>query len=153
MSDVTVAPAGAAQIEALCRIADATLFPGEMLPEMIAPALAGSEDEIWLTAQVDDTPIGFAFARRAEMADRVWNMLALGVDPARQRGGAGRALTTALIARLRGLGARLLMVDTSSDPAQTAALAFYSALGFRQVARIPDYWAEDDDKITFALPL
>ena len=52
--------------------------------------------------------------------------------------------------RLKARAARLLIVDTSSLPAFDGARAFYPALGFREEARIRDFWTDGDDKVTFA---
>lgn len=76
-------------------------------------------------------------------------MLALGVARARQKSGLGRSLSSALEAQLCKLRARVLIVDTSSAEGFDSARAFYQRQGFREEARIEDYWAPGDDKITF----
>jgi ribosomal protein S18 acetylase RimI-like enzyme len=138
--------ATSADIGAIGSIAEATgLFPAEYLPEMIAPALAGGE-EVWLVAEDDGAAQGFAFARPEEMADRVWNVLALGVSPDAQRGGHASGLLHALEARLE---ARMIIIETTQTPEQEAARAFYAKEGYEAVAQITDFYAEGEDKIVY----
>ena len=42
-------------------------------------------------------------------------------------------------------------MDTASGEELAAARAFYTALGMGQIARIPDFWAEGEDKIVAEL--
>jgi hypothetical protein len=44
---------------------------------------------------------------------------------------------------------RILIVETSSDDAQVAARKFYLHIGYTQVAVIPDFWSDGEDKIVF----
>ncbi len=76
-------------------------------------------------------------------------MLFLGVLPESRRRGVGRDLVTAVEHRAIELGARMLLIDTSSLPAMASARALYTSLGYEQVAEIPDYWAVGDSKLTF----
>lgn len=130
------------------------LFPAEMLPELMAPCLAGEADALWLTMLRDGRATGFCYARAEALTEGTWNMLALGVAASAQRSGLGARLVRALEERLRAKGARLLIVDTSGTAAFAPARSFYEACGYHQEARIRDFWAEGDDKITFrkALP-
>ena len=143
---MTVRPARATDIPALGDIAEAAgLFPAAYLPDMIAPALNGGPDT-WLVADLEDAPKGFAFARPEEMTDRVWNILALGVAPDAQ--GAGLA-TSLLHATEAQLDARMIIIETTQLPEQAAARAFYTKEGYAEVARVPDYYGEGEDKIIF----
>ena len=129
----------------LTRVVDETdLFPSEMLPDLWAAGGA-----LWLTCETDDRAIGFCYARPEEMADAVWNMLAIAVLPGMQGQSFGSELVAALEARLREDGQRLLIVDTSGLPAFARTRAFYARLGYAEEARIRDFWAAGDDKVTF----
>ena len=150
MTDTEIRPPQARDADALARVADATgLFPGEMMPDMIAGHLDGSSGEIWLAAEQNGTPVGFCFARPEPLADGTWNMLALAVAPDAQRAGLGARLVEALEQALTAHRARILIVDTSGDDAFEGARAFYDARGYGHEARIRDYWAAGDDKVTF----
>jgi ribosomal protein S18 acetylase RimI-like enzyme len=84
-----------------------------------------------------------------EMADGVFNLLFIGTLPDHRRLGGGSLLLRDAEAHLRGLGARLMIVDTSSLPAFGPARAFYARHGYDEEARIRDYWKPGDDKVTF----
>jgi ribosomal protein S18 acetylase RimI-like enzyme len=73
----------------------------------------------------------------------------IAVHPRYQRLGLGRELlaeTERLVAR-RG-GARLY-IETSSRPVYTRTRAFYVQAAYREVARLPDFYAEGDAKIIY----
>ena len=69
------------------------------------------------------------------------------------RAGAGRwfgALVGGVEAALSAEGARLLIIDTAGVVEFAAAQNLYARLGFAEVARLPDFWADAVDKVTFA---
>lgn len=141
----------ATDIAALAAIADATLFPGEMMEGMIAPALDGTGDDIWQVVCRDDVPVGFAFAQAEAMTDRTWNLRAIAVAPDLHGSGAGTALLAAMEAALAA--ARLLVIDTTQLPDQDRARRFYAARGYQQIAVIPDFFGAGEDKVTFVKTL
>ncbi|WP_299686263.1 GNAT family N-acetyltransferase [uncultured Tateyamaria sp.] len=138
-------------ITALAEIADATLFPGEMMDGMIAPALDGSGNDIWRVVTGDDVPLGFAFAQAEAMTERTWNLRAIAVAPDVQGTGAGTALLAAMEAAL--CDARLIVIDTTQRPEQARARQFYVARGYTQVAVIPAFFGPGEDKVTFVKAL
>lgn len=149
VATMKIQPTDTQDIPALQALADAVgLFPGEMLPGMVEPFLAGRDGSRWLTCREDGAAIGLCYAAQEQLAEGTWNMLALAVLPERQGRGAGAALVRRMEDDLRGR-ARILIVDTSGTPAFRDARHFYRAQGYEQEARIRDYWAEDDDKVTF----
>jgi ribosomal protein S18 acetylase RimI-like enzyme len=129
------------------------LFPATMLDDLAAPFLAGNDQEHWLVSEDGGRIEGFCFTRSETLADRVWNLLAIGVTPSQQRKGIAFSLTVNLENVLRERGQRLLIVDTSSTEPFAAARSLYLRLGYEQEARIRDFWADGDDKITFRKPL
>jgi len=76
-------------------------------------------------------------------------MLALAVHPHVQGKGYGAALVRAAEAHLREAGHRILIVDTSGTDDFAQTRAFYAHLGYAEEARIRDFWADGDDKVTF----
>lgn len=152
---IHVRPLIADDLPLVAKIVDANeMFPSEMLGDMSEGFLAVSDpntaDSLWLTATLDGAVAGFVFATPEQLADGVWNMLALAVSPAHQGAGIGAAITDALEARLRARdGARMLIVDTSGVESFALTREFYEKRGYESEARIRDYWAEGDDKVTF----
>ncbi|MEM8957982.1 MAG: GNAT family N-acetyltransferase [Pseudomonadota bacterium] len=150
MTQPDIRPTRSGDIPGLQQLLDATgLFPGEMLPGLLAGFLRGTPSEIWLTALTGGEPAGLCHAAPEPMADGTWNMRALAVRPADQGRGIGRALAAALEEMLRARQQRLIIVDTSGQAGFASARAFYASCGYGEVARIRDFWASGDDKITF----
>ena len=145
-----IRPTVEADLPALEAIVDATgLFPSELLPEMTQKFLAGDgTDGSWLTLD-DDGPAALAYYVPEPMTEGTWNVLAIAVHPARQGRGHGTALMRHIEEVLAAQGARVLLVDTSGVPAFERTRAFYRGLGYDEEARIRDYWAAGDDKVTF----
>ena len=141
----------AAHIHSLQAILDRTgLFPSEMLPDMLRTSLANPQNrELWLTCESDGEIIGFCYAAAEAITDGTWNMLAIAVHPDRQGSGAGTAMAAALESRLRELGQRLLIADTSGTSSYSRTRQFYRNNGYLQEAVIRDFWGEGDDKVTF----
>ncbi len=147
-NSITLRPASAHDIPRLADIADASLFPGDMLPDMIAPFFEGA-DCLWHVAVTSNQVAGFAFAEPEPMTQGTWNLRAIAVAQMARRTGVGRALLQCIEADLAGQ-ARLLVIDTTQLAAQHAGRALYGALGYAQVAHITDFWEPGADKVTYA---
>ena len=151
MADFLTRAPRADDIASIGRIVeDAGLFPGEMIPGMLAPFLQGDAAALWVVIEDAGGQVaGVKYSVPEEMTDGTWNMLAIGVSPDQQGHGFGRALVAATEQALRQKAQRLLIVDTSGTDAFEGARAFYARLGYEEVACIRDFWADGDDKITF----
>jgi ribosomal protein S18 acetylase RimI-like enzyme len=146
-----IRPTHRSDIPALQAVLDATdLFPSDMLPDMVRGFLSGDETgDLWLTCAVDDTAVGFCFARPEQLADGTWNMLAIAVNPEVQGRGYGRDIVAQLERDLAALGGRVLIADTSGTDAFAKTRAFYHRCGYVEEARIRDFWTAGDDKVVF----
>jgi ribosomal protein S18 acetylase RimI-like enzyme len=149
MTKPSIKPTTKEDIPALQIVAAQTVFPGELLPEMIAAALAGESEAIWLTCHLDGSAVGFCYTVPEQMADRTWNMLALAVQPDLQGKGFGTAMIEAVEYQLRNSNQRILIVDTSGTDDFALTRKFYALNGYEEEARIRDFWAPGDDKVTF----
>ena len=144
-------PARDTDIPCLAPIAEATLFPGGMLPDMMAPALGGESEDRWLVVEHDGAPIGFAFFQPEAMTDRTWNLRAIATHPDLHGRSAGTALIGAVEAALTE--ARMLVIDTTQTSDQDRARRFYGARGYDHVATIPGFFGPEEDKVTFTKTL
>ncbi|MGR3513203.1 MAG: GNAT family N-acetyltransferase [Paracoccaceae bacterium] len=150
MTIPTIKPTSANDIAGLQAVLDGTeLFPSEMLPGMLAPTLAGETEAFWLTCQIDGEAVGLCYTVPEDFAEGTWTMLALGVRPDLQGKRLGAALVAAAEQHLKDKGQRILIVDTSGTDNFVLARKFYAQNGYEEEARIRDFWAEGDDKVTF----
>lgn len=150
MKNLNIAPTTTDDISALKVVLDQTqLFPSELLPSMLAPALSGESEAAWLTCHVDGVAVGLCFAEHEKLTDRTWNMLTLVVLPDLQGKNVGTALVQAMEDHLRSKGQRILVVDTSGKDEFALTRKFYAKNYYEEEARIRDFWAKGDDKVTY----
>ncbi len=149
MNKNAIRPLGRGDLERVAYLVETNqMFPPEMLEPMTAPFFDDPLNQRWLV--FDDGSIDAAcYYVPEEMADRVWNLLMIAVDPERHGDGLGSALMAFVERQLANEGVRILLVDTSGTAEFERTRGFYDMLGYEREARIRDYWAPGDDKITF----
>ena len=87
------------------------------------------------------------------MTDDVYDLYWIAVDRARQGRGVGQALLRFVEDTLRARDARMLLIETSSNPGYAASVRFYQAAGYREISRIKDFYRIEDDKLVFSRTL
>lgn len=75
------------------------------------------------------------------------------VDAAGQGRGLGRRLLDLTEARVRAAGGRRLFAETSGRPDYAPTRAFYERAGYTAEARLADFYAPGDDRITYGKTL
>lgn len=115
-----------------------------------APASSGYR---FVVAESGGTVAGYACFGRTPCTDGTWDLYWIAVDPALHGGGVGRALMDEVVRAIRGEQGRLIVIETASKPAYDATRRFYLAYGCREVARVPRFYAPNDDKVIYALGL
>ena len=73
----------------------------------------------------------------------------IAVAPSHQGKGVGRALNTHAENLVRSMGGRLLIAETSSRSDYKATRQFYANAGYRELARIQDYYKVGDDLVVY----
>ena len=73
----------------------------------------------------------------------------MAVSPKAQGRGHGKALVRWLEGRVAELGGRLIVIETSSTPRYEPTRKFYLGLGYRETARIPDFYQPGDDRVIY----
>jgi len=150
-------PADAPAVVALAVASE--LFPPEeagAVETLLAEFFAGRAEQ-GHTCLVDDAnPTdghrglrAVAYYQPLAATDRAWELLMIGVHRDRHRQGVGARLLGHVEDDLRARGQRLLLVQTSADPAFDRARAFYAALGYDEEARVRDYFGDGDDMVLF----
>lgn len=122
------------------------LFAGDppWSAEQFRSELAGVPETRWYAvAEAGDAVVGYAGLRGPAFAGDPADVMTIAVAPARQRGGVGTLLMTALEAeaRRRGAGELLLEVRADNEP----ALAFYARHGFERIALRRKYYGGGRD--------
>ena len=114
--------------------------------------LAHPGEAIWLTA-LQDGPVGVAYCAPEPVTVGTWNLLMLWLAEGYEGRGHGQALVEAVETRLREVGARLLIVETSGLPEFENARRFYDASGFTLEGRVASFFDAGDDKLIYTKAL
>lgn len=77
----------------------------------------------------------------------------IAVAPAEQRSGLGSALLRETERLALSQGATRMFVDTSGREQYTPTRNFYERMGYREEARLVDFYAPGDDKVIYAKTL
>jgi ribosomal-protein-alanine acetyltransferase len=145
---LAVRPAGAADLDALTRLEEASFkdpWPREMLEGELAHPRA-----LLLTATRGEAGpvVGYAALRQA--ADEA-ELLRLAVDPRERRAGVARALVAAGLERLRRQDIQVCFLEVRVD--NEPAIQLYRTLGFGTAGRRKAYYRDGTDALILALEL
>ena len=83
------------------------------------------------------------------MAVGVYDLYWMAVDPQAQGQGYGRRLVEWLETYVKAEHGRLIIIETSSSGKYEPTRRFYLGLKYTEVARIPDYYQEGDDRVIY----
>ena len=149
-TDKTIRPTTPDDLPALKKIIDGTeLFPSDLLDDMTAGYFANDEEGgCWLTYD-DSKPVAVAYYVPERMTEGTWNALLLAVRPERQGKGLGAALMRHVEQTLAERGERVLLVETSGLDAFERTRNFYRKIGYKEEARIREFYAAGEDKVVF----
>ena len=130
------------------------VFGTPLAVEGAAPAFfhdaPASSDYFFLGAFTPEEELaGFACYGPTPGTDRTYDLYWIAVDPAGQGTGCGTILLSEVERRLKGLNARMVVVETSSRSDYKNTRGFYIRRGYVESARARDFYAPADDRITF----
>lgn len=126
------------------------LFPSEYLDEMISDYFNNADTlDIWFTCADNDIPVSIGYCVPEKLTNGTYNLLAIGVSENYQRKGIANEMMNYIEQLLKSKEGRILIVETSSDDAQTGARSLYRKMGYKQEAVIRDFWNDGEDKIVF----
>jgi GNAT superfamily N-acetyltransferase len=145
-------PRDRAPLEALIRGTDMFYEPEvhvalELIDLGLTPGGGGYQ---FAVAVRDESVAGYACWSINPMSDGVHDLYWIAVDRAQQGSGLGRALLEHVEARVRAAAGRALMIETGGKPSYAPTRAFYEACGYREVARLEDFFRIGDDKVMYA---
>jgi ribosomal protein S18 acetylase RimI-like enzyme len=97
----------------------------------------------------EEVLVGYACWGPTPATDRTWDLYWIAVDTALQGAGIGTILLEEVERRLVGQHARMLIAETSSRSDYAATRGFYERRGYREAARVRDFYAPGDDRIIY----
>ena len=122
-------------------------LPAGSVNSMNAPA---SSDYFFLGAFTPDEKLaGFACYGPTPVTDSTYDLYWIAVHPDSQGSGSGTILLNEVERRLKGLNARLVVVETSSRSDYKDTRGFYLRRGYVESARAREFYAPSDDRITY----
>ncbi|MBF0537778.1 MAG: GNAT family N-acetyltransferase [Nitrospirae bacterium] len=141
------------------RILDATgvFHPREIdvAEELVIDALSkGSESEyLFIFADVDDTTVGYICYGAISMTEAGFDLYWIATDPRFYNRDVATKLLREAEGHIAALGGRHIFVETSSKEQYLPARGFYKKSGYIEVARVPNYYADGDDKMIMTTTL
>lgn len=78
-----------------------------------------------------------------------WRLHFLVVTPAHQHHGTGTEMLTWLEARMRGEGARLVIIEITSEAKYAAFTRFFTERAYKQAGRIRNYFRSGEDMLFY----
>ncbi len=126
------------EIEVALELVDAWLAEGE-----------ASEYICWVLED-DEGVRGYVCIGPTPLTVGTFDLYWIAVDPSAQGRGYGQILTRVAEDEARARGGRLLLIETASHETYSATIRFYERAGYDLVSRIPDFYKEGDDRLTFA---
>lgn len=131
---------GEPEIEVALELIDEVLARGPQTSYRVIVAVESGEDEAIL---------GYVCFGATPMTDTTYDLYWIVVAPEARGRGVGQALCEALEVHVREMGGKNIRVETSSQTEYEAATRFYERQQFHECGRIPDFYRDGDDLITF----
>ncbi len=119
--------------------------------ELVDLVIAGKpEYEAHVIEQPDGTVQGYVLFGPTPMAEGVWDLYWIAVDPKHQGQGLGQVLLRFVENEVRRQAGRMLLIETSSKRSYAPTVRFYQRAGYREISRIKDFYRIEDDKVVFS---
>jgi ribosomal protein S18 acetylase RimI-like enzyme len=100
-----------------------------------------------LVAEGDSTVVGYICYGPTPLTEGTWDIYWEAVAQEKQGQGIGSMLMESAEREIIRAKGRLAIIETSSTPAYEATRRFHIGHGYEIVARIPDFYAPEDDKL------
>jgi ribosomal protein S18 acetylase RimI-like enzyme len=102
-----------------------------------------------LVAEIDSKVVGYVCYGPTPITEGTWDLYWIAVDHSIQGQGVGKKLMEAAEEKIQEAKGRLIIVETSSKPGYEKTNAFYQRIGYKQAARIVDFYMIGDDQIIY----
>jgi D-alanine-D-alanine ligase len=155
ISTVEIKPATKKDRAAVLRFMEETKFfrPNEVViaAEVYDDAIkqAGQGDYNSYVARVDGKTVGWVCYGETPCTLGTYDIYWLAVDPNCQGLGIGRKLMAFAEAGIKAAGGRIAIIETSGSEKYVSTQAFYLKVGYKEAARVDDFYAPGDPKIIY----
>ena len=119
----------------------------EVLDEALAKGPRGHYQSF--TAEWDGEPVGWVCFGPTPCTVGTYDVYWIAVNTQRQRRGLGRRLLRLAEEKISERGGRLVVIETSGHHRYASTRGFYLRAGYREGARIPEFYASGDDKLVY----
>lgn len=123
----------------------------EVLDEAIKGGASGHYQSF--TLQQGGIPVGWICFGPTPCTIGTFDLYWIGVCPRHQGCGYGRALLLHAEREMRRRSGKLSIIETSGRASYDSTRGFYLTNGYREVARIPDFYMPDDARVIYTKPL
>jgi len=107
----------------------------------------------FLSYRLNGRVVGYACYGRRSLTESTFDLYWICSAPSAQRKGVGYALLQQTEQKIRAMGGRLVIVETSSLPEYEPARRFYDSHGYRREAVIEDFYAKGDSLVLYSKKL
>jgi len=124
----------------------------EVAEELIDVYLEEPDQKDYDVVVVEDdagAPAGYMTWGPTPLAEDAYDLYWMAVAPAEQGRGRGKELVRWLEDEVGRRGGRIIIIETSSQPKYHGTRQFYIDLGYKEVARVPDYYRAGDDRVIY----
>lgn len=97
-----------------------------------------------------EEPVGYLTWGPTPLAEDVYDIYWMAIAPQEQGKGLGRKLVNWLENEILKVNGRMIVIETSSQLKYMKTREFYQKLGYKEVARVPDFYRPGDDRIIYA---
>jgi ribosomal protein S18 acetylase RimI-like enzyme len=119
--------------------------------ELVEEVVDGpNKEEYYVQCAVKGNKIlGYICYGPASLCVGTYEVYYIAVDPDNFRGGIGKLLMVKMEEALKEKKARLILLETSSSEEYNGTRNFYLKLGYKEAAKIKDYFKEGEDRVIY----
>ncbi len=141
-----------AVIDMLRRITAFKPFEVSVAMELIDEYLEDKTSDYFCISALKGTPprlVGYACYGPTPLTQGTFDLYWIATDPNLSRSGVGERLLKSVEQEVKSAGARLLVIETDSNPQYQSAVRFYLKQGYSEEARLKDFYFSGNDKLIF----
>lgn len=132
-----------------CFTAEEQKIAQEMVDDCLAPATVPREYEVAVAEDEAGQAAGYICYGPTPLTEGTMDLYWIAVHPARRKRGIGAALLRWMDKTALEQKARLVVIETSSTEAYASARRLYARMGYREAARIPDFYRPGDALVVY----